>query len=188
MNGKRVITRLLKERANLPLNKSVDFEILAQAIKDKTGEGLGTNTLKRLCGYKTRQVEPRHSTMDVIARYLGFSDYDSLIMEIGEEADISMFSPMEIIEAANLNIGRHIKVTYEPNREVELEYVGDNRFIVINVKGSRNIHVGDIMTISRLAKGHRFVASHVWRDGVDLGVYEGAKQQGISELTISEDI
>lgn len=186
MSCKGEIIRLLKQSVDLPLDKSVDFEILAQAIKDKTGEGLGTNTLKRLCGYKTRQVEPRHSTMDVIASYLGFSDYASLLMEIGAEADISMFTPIELIEPSRLDEGTYIKVNYEPNREFELEYAGDSRFLVIDVKGSRNIKVGDILKINQLAKGHRFLAAHVWRDGEDLGGYEAAKERGITALTISK--
>ena len=186
MGVKKEIIRLLKESVNVPLKKSVDFEILAQAIKDKTGEGLGTNTLKRICGYKTRQVEPRHSTMDVIARYLGFSDYDNFLMEIGEDADISMFSPIKLIESTQLVKGTRIKVNYEPNREFELEYAEDGRFVVIDIKGSRNIHVGDVMKITQLAIGHRFVAAHVWRDGKDLGVYEAAKENGIAGLTVSK--
>lgn len=184
MGVKKEIIRLLKECVDVPLNKSVDFEILAQAIKDKTGESLGTNTLKRLFGYKTRQVEPRHSTMDVIARYLDFPDYDSLLMEMGHDADISMFRPIELIEPSRLEKGTLIKVSYEPNREFELEYVGDSRFKVIDVRGSRNILTGDVMKISQLAVDHRFVAAQVWRDGEDLGAYEGARERGITGLTV----
>lgn len=185
MNVKGEILRLLKESVNVPLNKSVDFEVLAQSIKDKTGEGLGTNTLKRLFGYKTRQVEPRHSTMDVIAHYLGFSDYHRLLLKIGDEADLSMFRPMEIIESSRLTKGNHIKVTYKPNREFELEYEGDGLFTVMDVKGSRNIQKGDVMKINQLAEGHRFIAANIWRNGVDLGAYEAAKEQGICGLMIS---
>ena len=188
MGCKKEILKLVRTQIDLPLNKSVDFDILAQSIKDKTGETLGANTLKRLFGYKTRQVEPRHSTMDVLSRYLGFSDYDALRMEIGDEADISMFSPIELVEVADLDKGTQVRVTYEPNREFELDYTGDCKFTVRNAKGSRNIVPGDVMSISQLAIGHRFVAAHVWRDGKDLGVYEGAKERGITSLTVSRQV
>lgn len=188
MGAKEEIIRLIRERVNVPFNKSVDFEILAQSIKDKTGEGLGTNTLKRLFGYKTRHVEPRHTTMDVIARYLDYPDYDNLLMTIGEDADISMFTPIEQIEVSRLEKGTLVKVAYDPNREFELEYTGDCRFSVKDVKGSRNIQAGDVMTINQLAIGHRLVAANVRRDGMDLGAYEAAKERGITGLTVVGEI
>ena len=91
------ILKRIREKAGINMTKSVDFDILAQAIKDKTNESLGVNTLKRLFGYKTDKVVPRLSTMDVIAQYLDCADYESLIKELGDEADISMFTPIDAI-------------------------------------------------------------------------------------------
>ena len=42
------ILKRIREKAGINMTKSVDFDILAQAIKDKTNESLGVNTLKRL--------------------------------------------------------------------------------------------------------------------------------------------
>ena len=178
------ILRRIKEKAGISMNKSADFDILAQSIKDKTNENLGVNTLKRLFGYKTEKVVPRLSTMDIIAQYLDCSDFESLIKELGEDADISIFTPVDCIEVLDLGKGTQVRIAYDPNRVFFLTYLGDFKFIVNEVEGSRNILKGDVLTITQLAVGHRFLVAHVERDGYDLGGYESAKYNGLKSVEI----
>lgn len=37
----------------LDMSRSADYDVLSQAIRDRTKENLGVNTLKRLFGFKT---------------------------------------------------------------------------------------------------------------------------------------
>ena len=80
--------------------------------------------------------------------------------------------------------GTQLRVAYDPNRVFFLTYIGEFKFIVIEVEGSRNILKGDILTITQLAVGHRFVVAHVNRDGEDLGAYESAKFKGLKSVEI----
>lgn len=178
------ILKKIKEKAGVDMTKSVDFDILAQAIRDKTNESLGVNTLKRLFGYKTEKVVPRLSTMDVIAQFLGYPDYESLIKELGDEADISMFTPIDYLEVKDLEKGTQVRISYDPNRIFFLTYLGDMQFIVNEVEGSKNIQKGDVLTISQLAVGHRMVVSQVNRNGENLGSYESAKYKGLKSVEI----
>ena len=178
------ILKRIKEKAGITMNKSSDFDTLAQAIKDKTNESLGVNTLKRLFGFNTEKVSQRLSTMDIIAQYLDYEDYESLIKELGEDADISLFTPIECIEPQNIENGSRIRISYEPNREFYLTYLGDSKFIVNEVKGSRNILKGDLLTILQLAVGHRLVVTQVERNGENLGTYEAAKHKGLKSVEI----
>lgn len=116
MANENEILGRLREKVGLGMTRSADYEVLSQAIKDTTGENLGVNTLKRLFGFKIDKVLPRLSTMDIIARYLGCEDYESLIKEIGEDADISLFTPIDCIEVHDLEKGTQIRVAYDPNR------------------------------------------------------------------------
>lgn len=184
MTNENEILKRIKLKAGIEMNKSADFDILAQAIKDTTNESLGVNTLKRLFGYKTEKVVPRLSTMDIIAQYLGYDDYDALIKELGDEADISIFTPIDSIEVQCLEKGSQIRISYAPNRVFFLTYIGDSNFIVNAVEGSSNILKGDLLTISQLAVGHRLVVSHVERDGIDLGAYESAKHKGLKSVEL----
>ncbi|MDE5745357.1 MAG: hypothetical protein K2H84_06840 [Paramuribaculum sp.] len=182
-NNNEILCRLCRE-VGLDMTHSADFEVLSQAICDSTGEKLGVNTLKRLFGFKTDKVVPRLSTMNIIARYLGYTDYESLIKDLGEDADISLFTPIECLEVQNLEAGARLRISYEPNRELMLTYLGDFQFVVDMVKGSHNICKGDLLTISQLAVGHRFVVAHVIRNGEDLGAYESAKFKGLETVEV----
>lgn len=184
MANENEILKRIRKKVGLAMTKSADFDVLSQAISDATNENLGVNTLKRLFAFRTDKVVPRLSTMDIIARYLGYSDYGTLIKELGEEADISLFMPVDCIEIQELAKGSRIQIAYDPNRVFFLTYIGDFLFTVNKVEGSRNILKGDLLTITQLAVGHRFVASHVVRDGVDLGAYESAKFKGLKSVEI----
>ncbi|MDE5566843.1 MAG: hypothetical protein K2J12_00225 [Muribaculaceae bacterium] len=184
MANENEILRRLIEKVGLEMAKSSDFDALSQSITDSTSENLSVNTLKRLFGFKTDKVVPRLSTMDIIAQYLGYSDYESLIKELGDDADISLFTPIDCLEVQELEKGTQIRVAYNPNRVFFLTYLGGYQFIVNDVEGSKNIRKGDLLTITQLAVGHRFVVSHVVRDGQDLGTYESAKFKGLKSIEI----
>lgn len=185
MNDGEILGRL-REKIGLAMDRNADFEVLSQAVCDATGERLGVNTLKRLFGYSIDRVTPRRSTMDVIARYLGFADYASLLADMGEDADISAFSKIDCLEISELMVGARVRLAYEPNRRFLLTYLGNNRFAVEEVNGSRNIREGDELTITHLALGRRFVVAHVWRNGADLGPYEAAKFRGLTHIEVEE--
>ena len=184
MANENEILRRLKDKVGLDMAKSSDFDILSQSIIDSTSENLSVNTLKRLFGFKTDKVVPRVSTMDIIAQYLGYADYGSLIKDLGEDADISLFTPIDCLEVQELERGTQIRVAYDPNRVFFLTYLGDCQFIVNDVEGSKSIRKGDLLTITQLAVGHRFVVAHVVRDGEDLGAYESAKFKGLKSVEI----
>lgn len=178
------ILRRLRHKAGLQMNRSADFDVLSQAIADETGDSLGVNTLKRLFGFKTPQVAARISTMDIIARYLGSPDYESLIMQMGRDADISAFGPVDCIDVPSLEKGARLRVCYDPGRVFTLTYLGDCRFIVDEALGSGHILCGDVLTITQLAVGHRLVVAGVWRDGADLGTYEAARYRGLRSVEV----
>ena len=186
MDVEKELLKLLKEKSGLAFNQSSHFDVLAQAIFDTTGESLGANTLKRLFGFNIKKVVPRRSTLDILARYLLFSDFDNLLLDLGEEADISCFSPVESVNISGLANRASVKISYDPNRTLTLKYLGNFRFRVEEAIGSKNLKEADEVTVSQIAKGHRFVASHVYRDGVDLGAYEAAKSKGVREIEVSD--
>lgn len=86
MANESEILRRIRAMVGLDMSRSADYDVLSQAIRDRTKENLGVNTLKRLFGFKTGKVVPRLSTMDIIAQYLGYEDYETLIKELGEDA------------------------------------------------------------------------------------------------------
>ena len=72
------ITDLLRQKSGNEIRLSRDCEFLALDVESVTGEHIGVNTMKRLLGFIADERTPRTSTLDVIARYLDFEDWDAL--------------------------------------------------------------------------------------------------------------
>ena len=70
-------------------------------------------------------------------------------------------------------------VTYPPNREITMEYVGDNHFSVIESKNSKLLK-GDLLTLTHIVRGYPLLVSEVIRDGENMGSYTAGKAQGIN--------
>jgi hypothetical protein len=66
------------------------------------------------------------------------------------------------------------KISYLPDRLLELKYKGDGHFLV------KESYIGDELMVSHIVKGYPLLVSHVWRDGADLGSFTAGKSQGIS--------
>jgi len=58
-----------------------DFDYLSELIKERLGERVSASTLKRIWGYITSSGMPRHSTLDVLAQFVGKKDWDSFCLE-----------------------------------------------------------------------------------------------------------
>ncbi len=57
----------------------LDFEWLSEKIFERTSERLSPTTLKRLFGYLNECVKPRNVTLDILARFVGYKDYNKVI-------------------------------------------------------------------------------------------------------------
>ena len=53
------------------------FEMLSDSLAARVGEGLSVSTLKRIWGYLSEESTPRDSSLSVLARFAGYTDYES---------------------------------------------------------------------------------------------------------------
>ena len=177
------IRQMILAKFNSPLLYPQQCEALAMAIREATGHTLGTTTLKRMLGFVNGPANPRQSSLDIIARYLGYPDYSLLVKDLGKDADISDFSAIEGIGSADLEAGEQVRITYHPNRMLVLTYTGDNRYVVEESCGSKLLK-GDRLTITAFYVGFELLVSDVERDGVHLGPYHAAKQGGLTSVDL----
>ena len=59
------------------LSRPADFSHLSDEIENATSELLSPSTLKRLWGYVNYMSNPRLYTLDVLSRYIGYTDFGS---------------------------------------------------------------------------------------------------------------
>jgi len=64
-----------------------DFNFLSKAIFDKLHKSVSPTTLKRLWGYLSEPVIPRVSTLDIMAQFVGFKDWEDFCEHHAEAKD-----------------------------------------------------------------------------------------------------
>lgn len=134
--------------------------------------------MKCLLGFIADERSPRRSTLDIIARYLDFKDWDTLILENSNNFSSSFEDDRDEYLAYYMRLGQEIVITYPPNRELLLEYLGDNQFRVIMSKNSKLLR-GDLLIFTQIIRHYPLLISQVIRDGQNLGSYTAGKMQGI---------
>lgn len=161
---------------------SADCASLADKI------GIGETTVKRMLGLvgetsPERNRTPHVSTMDILAKWLGYENYKELLREIGENDYSSDFTFMESIDVKDLAIGTQIQLKWEPSRTIVITYCGDDTFIINEAKNSK-LQKGDKIKLTHLVLGQELLVKGVWRGERLLGPYRGAKDGGLTSIEI----
>lgn len=180
------------------LPESIIQKILAKYGKEKVYSadcasladkiGLSETTLKRMLGLvgensPERNRTPHVSTMDILAKWLGYENYRALLREIGENNYSSEFTFMDYIDVKNLETGTQIQLKWEPSRIIVITYCGDENFIVNESKNSKLLK-GDKIKLAHLVFGQELLIQEVFRGDRLLGPYRGAKEGGLTSIEI----
>lgn len=175
----RNVIKLLEDKSGTKLNSSSACERLALDIESQTGEKLGFTTLKRLLGFTSEKAEPRKSTLEILARYLGFNSYSQLEDAINNIGDSDFGGNADSVVSSQLARDAEINLSYSPNRRLKLKHVRDDEFIVMeSLNGS--LHTGDILFVESFTSGLPMIAKNVIRNGISLGRYMAGGKFGIS--------
>ncbi len=172
------IQDLLRRQSGQELRLPSDIERLTLDIESQTGQHIGVNTMKRLLGFIDDERTPRTSTLDILAHYLGYADWD-VLSAIDSKSNSSFETPTDEIRTQELPIGQRIQVNYLPDRQLIIEHLGEGHFIVRHSENSK-LHTDDEITLTHLVSGYPLLISHVVRDGNDLGSFTAGKTQGIT--------
>lgn len=121
------IIQLLKEKSGSDLRLPSDCEFLSLDNESKTGVHIGATTLKRLVGFAQDERTPHTSTLDAIARYLGYAHWEEL-SQIEDKGNSDFDALDEEIRSADLQSGAQIEIFYLPDRMVRMQYLGNQHY------------------------------------------------------------
>lgn len=187
MELSKVLREKIEERFGEKITYPRQCMVLAQSIEDALGNNLkiSETSLKRMFGMvgDANKVVQRKSTMDILAMYLGYDNFDQLCKDLGNDEDISAFCDIDMLKSSETENGTQIQITYKPNRLLVLTYIGNNQYVVNEAQNSKLIK-GDLLTITSMAIGFEFLVADVVREGVSLGAYHGAKEGGLTSITV----
>ena len=176
------IVQMLKRTSGNELRQPSDCEFLSLDIESKTGVRIGATTLKRLFGFAQDERLPHTSTLDVIARYLGYAHWDEL-SKIEDKGNSDFDAPDDEVRSADLQPEACVEITYLPDRRLVLQYRGDCRYRVAESENSK-LKKNDEVEIFNFVLHHPLLVINVWRDGESLGQFTAGRVSGLSSIKL----
>ena len=176
------IVQLLKAKSGNDLRLPSDCEFLSHDIQSKTGVRIGATTLKRLVGFAKDERTPHTSTLDAIARYLGYAHWDELT-KIGDDGNSNFDASDDEVRSSDLQPNTNVEISYLPDRVVTMQYLGHQRYRVIESQNSK-LQVDDELEIMSFILHHPLLAINVWRNGESLGQFTAGRVSGLSSVKI----
>lgn len=160
-----------------------DFNSLSYQILSKTNNKIGVSTLKRFWGYIKSDFNATYTTLSLLARYSGYRDWDAFCTQYNGEED-SDFSSARLIIAANLNLNSIIHAEWGSEKSLRMKKIKQPNCFEVMESYNIKLSPHDILHIDTLICGEKFIASDCSRRGACLGIYIGARNEGISSMRI----
>ena len=155
----KLIQEKVEERFGKPIRYAKDCEVLSVSIHAFTGEKISCSTVKRLFGLIESDNEPRLYTLDILAQYLGYINYDNLLQEFNpNQSDLSQ--SIETIASKDLKIGDTIRVKYSPNRFLAANCVEVGVFRIMESNDPKILQ-DELLTFNNIGRNLPLFAS--WR-------------------------
>ena len=176
------IVQLLKRKSGNELRQPSDCELLSLDIESKTGVRIGATTLKRLLGFAQDERTPHKSTLDAIARYLGYAHWDEL-SAIEDQGNSDFDAPDGELRSADLQLGRSVEIAYLPDRRLVMQYLGDGLYRVSQSENSK-LQKDDEVEILNFVLHHPLLVVNVWRKGESLGQFTAGRVSGLSSIKL----
>lgn len=163
------------------------FSILAQRIKRVTGRDVSESTLKRIWGYVRYASFPSPFTLNTLAIFNGYLDWNSYLA--GEKPlasdTTSGFFKEVAVNPAHLKTGDIVELNWFPDKSCRMEYTGDEKFHILE---SHNIKLmaGDCFKTRSISVGLPFYAMEIHRGERLIPGYIGARDGGITTIKIEK--
>ena len=182
MKLNKILIKMLSEKTGRDVTTLSGADYLRNDIEASTGENLSLNTVKRLTGVLPYESEPRQSTLEIIAKYLGYGSWKLLSDYVNNK--ISEFNTANgFIELTTLPLGCEIILSWQPNRRILIRHIGKGNYIVVKAENSKLL-AGDTLSLSQIAIGFPFIVKQVIREGRDIGNYTAAPSEGLSSIKL----
>lgn len=173
----------LEQRVGQQLQSPADFQLLIQQIWEKQHAVLSLSTIKRLWGYVESNGEPRLSTLNTLAKFLDFADWNAYLVALEQRGgtESAMFTG-EGIQTADLQAGDKVTVAWQPNRQCTFRYLGDNQFVVEESKNAK-LQRGTTFSAARFMIGQPMYLDNILLADGTRTSYVAGKRNGLTSVT-----
>jgi len=151
------MTRKLCKEIETALNRQMqtpkDFEFLRERLYARLHVLVSRTTLMRIWGYVEEDVQPRVSTLNILSQFLGYKDWGSFqenaLLPKEQQSSPIMSRKLSVSE---LGLGDRLRLTWQPERVCDIEYLGNLTFQVVTSENTR-LHAGDTFQCSLIIEG-----------------------------------
>lgn len=182
VNGMQQLKDIVIRQLGRTLESPADFEYLSEQIQKKTGEYLSPTTLKRVFGHIPYDGQLRPTTLSILARYVGYNGWQDYLDKQHVE---SGFVAAQRISSKELSKGQKISLAWNPDRECLIEYLGEERFVVLHAKNCK-LQIGDQFTTIQFILGQPLTATNVVsvREPLQQDTYIAGAKTGLTKIEL----
>lgn len=161
------IKKYVENTSGITLGARSSYDELSLKIAKHLGERISATTLRRFFGYQQDGAEGAgcsSSTVNTIARYLGFKNIEEITsLEEFENSPSDFIDEIPSINPADLEYGDQIRVTWTPNRSMIIQYEGaDEIFKVVECQNGK-LHAGDTFHCRHIVQNEPMICKYVIR-------------------------
>lgn len=180
-----LLRQLVEESADHAIATSNDFIFLSGEIRGRLNENLSVSTLKRLWGYVDGYASVRQSTLDILARFVGFPDWETFVSDYCEVESVQSSHRVvsESLFAKDLNVGDNVEIRWNPNRRLLLNYLGDNMFTITESENAK-LKVGDRFLCQRFILNQPLFVDVLGNEG-QTAVFVMGNKGGLTKIAIT---
>ena len=163
-----------------PMQTPKDFEYLREHIYARLHVLLSRTTLMRLWDYIEGHVSPRRNTLNILSQFLGYQsweDYEQNTM-LPKDQQSSPVLGRRLSVKDSLCVGNKLRLTWQPGRVCDIEYLGDLRFQVTSSKNTR-LHEGDTFECSLIVEGEPLYLDNLRQGNRPPVAYICGKKSGV---------
>ena len=178
------LCRDIEQHFGKQLQSPADFQLLLQQIWEKQHAVLSLSTIKRLWGYVASNGTPRLSTLNTMAQFLGFADWNAYLVALEQRGGIeSALCTGEGIQTADLQAEDRIVVAWQPNRQCTFRYLGENQFVVEDSTNAK-LQQGTTFSAARFMIGQPMYLDNILlADGTHTS-YVAGKRHGLTSVNL----
>ena len=157
-----------------------DFEFLRTRLYARLHVLVSRTTLMRLWGYVDEGVMPRKGTLDILAQFLGYQDWDGYCQNslLPKEHQSSPILSRKLSVAQELVKGERLRLTWQPERICDIEYLGNLQFRVVASENTR-LKAGDTFECSLIIEGEPLYLDHLRQDNLQPISYVCGNKSGV---------
>ena len=180
MNEIERLRKDIEEALARPMQTPRDFDYLSKRIYARLHIMMSATTLKRLWGYLNDGGQPRSSTLNILAKFLGYHDWQEYHQNamLPEEQQSAPILSRKLSVTEELHKGDRLRLTWHSGRVCDVEYMGNLNFCVLASEKTR-LGPGDTFQCSLVVEGEPLYLDHLIQQGQPPVAYVCGKKNGV---------